>query len=476
VQNKIAEYKAEGIDLDEIGAKAEIGADFIEKAMTDEKTIDRILVEDRTLAQKIFTYIKDAIAILNAKRTRTKEEAEELVRLIKARRKYEEALTKVQKGEYEAGFYGEEGEIREHAIKQTVDGKKVVQIGAEVFDDMKPGEKKHKIVADYIKRHIGDVYTIIESGQKVYIGEDLPKEFTQSKSTKRMVSNKKTEQLNAKNQSIQNVGELIEIATNRRWEKNNKQKHSIDAKYGWYRYETRFALPNGQVYVADLLIRNDADGKKYLYDEISIKKDSSTLASTQNGSAIQADESALVGSNYLLSNDIIKQNQQNINRKNIKNYDSNGNGNVSNTNPTASKDIRYNTTRYDELVDEYGAMDKGMEPRVDIDVPKQTSEWDKTKSFTRTALEADTVDDDTKERIIEDLAGDISSGKFTYITESNESLQNKANERIARDGFDGAKETVLNKFKAGDQITAEDVATAEQLIVQASDKGDVFCV
>ena len=118
VQNKIAEYKAEGIDLDEIGAKAEIGADFIEKAMTDEKTIDRILLEDRTLAQRIFTYIKDAIAILNAKRTRTKEEAEELVRLIKARRKYEEALSKVQKGEYEAGFYGgKDGEVRTQSKK-----------------------------------------------------------------------------------------------------------------------------------------------------------------------------------------------------------------------------------------------------------------------------------------------------------------------------------------------------------------------
>lgn len=48
-----------------------------------------------------------------------------------------------------------------------------------------------------------------------------------------------------------------------------------DAKYGWYRYDVRFALPvyddkSGEIcrhniFFARMLVRHDADGRKYLY-------------------------------------------------------------------------------------------------------------------------------------------------------------------------------------------------------------------
>ena len=79
---------------------------------------------------------------------------------------------------------------------------------------------------------------------------------------------------------------MIEIATDRKWKKNIKPKHSKDAKYGWYYYSTRFAIPkmdsnnnvmNFNVYTAKLVIRNDENGKKYLYDIIqNIKKENSS--------------------------------------------------------------------------------------------------------------------------------------------------------------------------------------------------------
>ena len=59
----------------------------------------------------------------------------------------------------------------------------------------------------------------------------------------------------------------------------------MDARYGWYRYDVRFAIAvyNEQgeverynVYKARMIIRHDADGKKYLYDIINIKKEPST--------------------------------------------------------------------------------------------------------------------------------------------------------------------------------------------------------
>ena len=136
----------------------------------------------------------------------------------------------------------------------------------------------YKKVAAYIANHIGEAYTIIESGNKVYLGESLPNEYTQSEYTKRILKNVPPI-LKAKNKAIGSFGEMIEIATNRRWE---KAKHTAnkDAKYGVYRYSTAFAFPvkqndkitNVKSFDAELVILNSSDGKKYLYDIVNIKE------------------------------------------------------------------------------------------------------------------------------------------------------------------------------------------------------------
>ena len=139
-----------------------------------------------------------------------------------------------------------------------------------------------------------------------------------------------------------------------------------------------------------------------------------------------------------------------------------------------SEDIRYaidTDSRYGDLIDQYGVMDKGMDPRVDVDVPRQTNEWDKTRRFTRTAMESENVSDEAKEAIADDLAGDIASGRFTYEPTSNEKLQEKANASIARNGYEGAKQGIFKKYRDNEAFKAEDVALLEQLIVKASAEG-----
>ena len=63
-----------------------------------------------------------------------------------------------------------------------------------------------------------------------------------------------------------------------------KKKHKRDAKNGWYRYDSRFALPvyddigeleRYNVFHASMLVRHSNDGKLYLYDVIDIKKETS---------------------------------------------------------------------------------------------------------------------------------------------------------------------------------------------------------
>ena len=136
----------------------------------------------------------------------------------------------------------------------------------------------YKKVAAYIADHIGEVYTILESGSKVYIGENLPSEYTQSEYTRALLR-KSPKTLTAKNKAIGSFGEMIEIATNRRWEKT-KHIANKDAKYGVYRYSTAFAFPvkqnnkitNIKSFDAELVILNSSDGKKYLYDIVNIKE------------------------------------------------------------------------------------------------------------------------------------------------------------------------------------------------------------
>ena len=47
----------------------------------------------------------------------------------------------------------------------------------------------------------------------------------------------------AKANATQGIPMLLQCATNRRWQENFKGKHNVDAKFGWYRFTTRFALP-----------------------------------------------------------------------------------------------------------------------------------------------------------------------------------------------------------------------------------------
>ena len=49
--------------------------------------------------------------------------------------------------------------------------------------------------------------------------------------------------LKAKANAAQAIGELIEVAENKSVSEDFKEKHGEKAKYGWYRYDTRLALP-----------------------------------------------------------------------------------------------------------------------------------------------------------------------------------------------------------------------------------------
>lgn len=142
-------------------------------------------------------------------------------------------------------------------------------------------------VEEYLRQYVGEFYTIAETNEVVYIGTDLPDEYAHSEYTHILKgANEK-----AKANAAQGLPELIIIATNMEHTDNSKAKHKKDAKYGWYKYESRFALPvfasDGEVerynvFHVAMILRHDKDGKKYLYDIMNIKKETSDLFQSQD--------------------------------------------------------------------------------------------------------------------------------------------------------------------------------------------------
>jgi len=122
----------------------------------------------------------------------------------------------------------------------------------------------------------GKVFTIIGREIAVAVKEGGPDPANNSKLRDVIAK--------AKANAVQILPEMIEIASNGVFEHNRKAKHARDAKMGWYRYDTRFALPvyndHGEVdryniFTGRLLIRHASSGKKYLYDVLEIKKETS---------------------------------------------------------------------------------------------------------------------------------------------------------------------------------------------------------
>ena len=167
---------------------------------------------------------------------------------------------------------------REVSVIQDVDGNNIVVINDIRFKGKRSIDWKE--VRVYLKEFVGEFYTIAATGDAIYIGADLPNEYSGSQYTHSI----KGANAKAKANAAQGIPELIEIAVGKHFRENKEDKHWRNAKYGWYRYDSRFALPvygkDGElerynVFHASLIVRHSEDEKLYLYDILDIKKETS---------------------------------------------------------------------------------------------------------------------------------------------------------------------------------------------------------
>lgn len=138
-----------------------------------------------------------------------------------------------------------------------------------------------KDVEEYLWQYVDESFEILETADVVFIGNDFPSELKGSKNTMRL----KGAQAKAKANATTQIPLLLKYAANKRWQENYKEKHGIDAKYGWYRFTSRFALPvylndgsleRYNVFRIEMLVRHASDDKLYLYDMVNTKKEKET--------------------------------------------------------------------------------------------------------------------------------------------------------------------------------------------------------
>ncbi len=277
----MVQYQIDKNGLSRSEAVTEVVANTVPAILTDEQQgkrfADKVMKSGSKVKAWFEKLIKDLRAILDKAYNILKgQKSWEQMELIRNNKQTLDMIADY----YFEGMEGTKGKAKGDNVNlslKDIGGRKTVWIENNTLSAKEL--RNHKAVADYIARHIGEVYTIIESGQKVYLGEDLPTEYTHSKYTTYLQKYDRST-LKAKNKASGALGEMIEIATNRRWEKT-QHTHNKDARYGMYRYDSSFAFPvknsDGSIkriysYDAELLIRNASDGKKYLYDIINIKE------------------------------------------------------------------------------------------------------------------------------------------------------------------------------------------------------------
>ena len=165
--------------------------------------------------------------------------------------------------------------MKEVLITRDSVGEKLVVIPRVVFKGKRSISWKE--VEQYLLRYVGKIVEVSETKDFIYIDKMFVDEYTGSEYTNKLVGSLPKVKANMS----QGIPQMIEIATGKRWKEDFGKKHKKKAGKGWFRYNTRFAMPvtndNGEiveykVYQAVLIVRYSADEKLYLYDIQNIKK------------------------------------------------------------------------------------------------------------------------------------------------------------------------------------------------------------
>ena len=278
----MAKAEEAGVKLTQEEAMDEIAADFTREMMENGKLFENFAKENRSGARKLLDALKAFIAKVKSMfRSKTAQDRAAQDAYGKSMAELEQCVALWQKAYDAAGKQAQkaktaarEGDGEGRYQIKNIDGRLMTVI------DTQNDTRDFKAAEAYLKTLVNTEHpfsTILMDAQPVFVGKDLPGEYKSSEYTKTM----KPALRKIKMQAATNLDEMLLLAENGEWRENVKPKHAKDAQNGWYRYDTEFAVPvldakktvdHYTVYGGTLLIRNDADGKSYLYDLLDVEK------------------------------------------------------------------------------------------------------------------------------------------------------------------------------------------------------------
>lgn len=280
VERYMEAAEQEGVTLTRDGVMDELAADFAGDMLDDADLFAKFSKENRTAAQKLLDSLKEFLAkvrgLFTGKyRDMAAQEAygKDFAELEDIAKQWQAAFDASERQAEKAKTAAGNGDGVRYMIR-NVGGETMTVI------DTENDTRDFKAAEAYLKTLVDADHpfsTILADAQPVYVGKDLPGEYKSSQYTKTM----KPALRKIKMQAATNLDEMLLLAENGEWRENVKPKHSKDAQNGWYRYDTQFAVPilnakkaidHYTVYGGTLLIRNDADGKSYLYDLLDVEK------------------------------------------------------------------------------------------------------------------------------------------------------------------------------------------------------------
>ena len=271
-----------GVKLTQEEAMDEIAADFTRDMMENGNLFEDFAKENRSGARKLLDALKAFIAkVKSLFRSKTAQDRAAQDAYGKSMAELEQCVALWQKAYDAAGKQAQkaktaarEGDGEGRYQIKNIDGRLMTVI------DTQNDTRDFKAAEAYLKTLVNTDHpfsTILMDAQPVYVGKDLPGEYRSSEYSKKL----RKAMREVKMQAATNLDEMLLLAENGEWRENVKPKHVKDAMNGWYRYDTEFAVPildakktvdHYTVYGGTLLIRNDADGKSYLYDLLDIEK------------------------------------------------------------------------------------------------------------------------------------------------------------------------------------------------------------
>lgn len=282
----VARYMADaedaGVKLTQEEAMDEIAADFTREMMENGKLFENLAQEKRSAAKKLLDALRAFIAKVKslfhskAAQDRAAQDAygKSMAELEQCAALWQKAYAAAGKQAQKAKTAAREGDGEGRYQIKNIGGRLMTVI------DTQNDTRDFKAAEAYLKTLVNSDHpfsTILMDAQPVFVGKDLPGEYKSSEYTKTM----KPALRKIKMQAATNLDEMLLLAENGEWRENVKPKHAKDAQNGWYRYDTEFVVPvldakktvdHYTVYGGTLLIRNDADGKSYLYDLLDVEK------------------------------------------------------------------------------------------------------------------------------------------------------------------------------------------------------------